>query len=236
MKLSLFIATLSLGLIGQTELASAQELPLSVSVQSRVDATGESAEVMLTNPTASPMICDSLDVSLTVIRAESDLPVGTLDSRFAHIFLYPGQTLKQSKLGVDELARLRSSDASVRLFKIVPSLGSCRAARFVDYCQFAPMSPSERKTMDTLSRSFGINDCSDWRADSITKIKLNYMGIEDLRPFAYFKNLETLRLGGNPIRSLEGLQDLKNLEKVCLGNTPIASTERFSGPYSARCE
>jgi Leucine-rich repeat (LRR) protein len=236
MKTSILVPCLLLALFTTVKPAHSQMLPLSVTVQSRVDAVGESAELSLTNSTDSPMICENLDVSLTVIRAESDLPVGSLDSRFAHIFLYPGQTLTQSNLGVSDLQRLRGTDPSVRLFKIIPTLGSCKVAEFVDYCQYAPMSAGERKTVDVLNRSFGVTDCHDWRADLITKIKLPYSHIEDLRPFAYFRNLEVLRVGGNPIRSIDGLQNLKNLEKVCVANTPIASGPSLSAPYSTRCE
>ena len=236
MKTSILILSLFFNSIYTERFASAQELPLSISVQSRVDATGDSAEIALTNSTQSPMICESLDVSLTVIRAESDLPVGTLDSRFAHIFIYPGQTLTESNLGMKDIKKLRDSDQSVRLFKIIPALGSCKVAQFIDYCQYAPMNQGEKKTMDTLSRSFGINDCRDWNTEAITKIKLSYSNIEDLKPFAYFRNLEVLRLGGNPIQSIEGLEGLKNLKRVCLGNTPIASKKELLGPMSDRCE
>jgi Leucine-rich repeat (LRR) protein len=216
--------------------AAIPKLPLSVTLESRLDSVGESAQVMLANHTALPMICDSLDVSLSVIRAENDLPVGTIDLRFANIFVGPGQSLTESNLGANELAQLRASDRSARLFRIVPTLGACRAAEWGDYCNYAPLNPEERKTVALLKEAFGARDCSDLRAEQILKIRLPYAGIRDPQPFSYFPNLRVLRLGGNPIESIAPLLRLDNLTQACLGHTPVASKGPLPAPFSRDCD
>jgi hypothetical protein len=216
--------------------AAIPSFPLSVTLESRLDATGESAQVTLSNHTTLPMICDSLGVSLSVIRSENDLPVGTIDLRFTNIFIDSGQTLTESSLGTSELAQLRASDRSARLFRISPALSACRAAEWEDYCNFAPLSREERKTVDLLKEAFGGRECSDLRAKQIFKIRLPYSGIQNLRPFSYFPNLRVLRLGGNPIESIEPLLKLENLTQACLGHTPIASKGPLPSPFSRDCE
>lgn len=231
------IAPLALCFAATTSFASLtpRDLPLSVSVGTRLDAQGDSAEVMLTNPTQAPLLCERLDVSLSVIRAENDLPAGTIDLRYQNIFLRAGESLTESAIGANELKRLRYAEPSARLFRIIPSLGACRVAEWSDYCNHAPLSIEERKTVDVLKDAFGARACEELRADDIFKINLAYTGIRDLQPLAYFPNLTSLRLGGNPIASVTPLYKLEHLKRACLGQTPVAARGPLRDPFRTDC-
>ena len=212
------------------------DLRLSVALESRLDARGEAAEVALTNATEFPQICDRLDVSLAVIRTENDLPAGDIELRFTNIFVRPGETLTEANVGAAALQQQRVGDPTARLFRITPTLGNCRKAEWVDYCGHAALSAGERKTVEALETAFGARDCAELRAEDIFKVALPHAGIADLRPFAYLPNLAVLRLGGNPISSIEPLRTLGKLTQVCVGHTPVAAQGPLTGAFSRNCD
>lgn len=80
----------------------------------------------------------------------------------------------------------------------------------------------------SLYNTLYINDIA-----GLSKLKKLYVGriygSEDLKPFAVFNNLQTLWVGGDDFKSLEGITELKSLKEIGLKDTALTNLSVLSG-------
>jgi hypothetical protein len=213
-----------------------REISPSVSMSALVDRSHDYGSVHFVNHTDKPVVCDSTYVSISAIRSEFDEKAFSVDVSFAPVFLKAHQVKMLSGVGVEELKTLQSSDPSFRISLMVPHLVGCRTAEFFDYCEYSDKSDAEKETLTVLSNAFGLKRCADWQSDSIEKIKLTNSGISDLTVMQYFRNLRVLRIGSNPISSVDPLLGLPYLEKVCVQDAPVSVLPGYEAVFNSKCK
>ena len=208
----------------------------NVSMSALVDRSLDYGRVQFVNHSDKPVVCDSSSVSISAIRSEFDEKAFSVDVIFAPVFLKAHQSKMLSGVGVEELKVLQSSDPSFRISVMVPHLLGCKTAEFFDYCEYSEKSDAEKETLAVLSNAFGLKKCADWQPDSIEKIKLTNSGISDLTVMQYFRNLRVLRIGSNPISSVDPLLGLPYLEKVCVQDSPVSVLPGYETVFNSKCK
>ncbi|MFK7873503.1 MAG: leucine-rich repeat domain-containing protein [Oligoflexales bacterium] len=104
------------------------------------------------------------------------------------------------------------------------------ASSFLNSC-YKESNAEVRHTILELKKTVFTTNCQEaWtRLQKKTEIHLQNKGIVSLAPLKEFKNLRTLDVWGNNIRSLEGIEHLENLTQLWIGDNKVVSLAPLQG-------
>ena len=124
---------------------------------------------------------------------------------------------------------------SIIFYKLITAIKNSslfKNSQFLTYCQdcrvhetFGTCTPEIGKTIATIQREFGINDCKTLQKylANISDLSLVGQSLIDLNPLFEFKNLTKLQLTSNAIKDLSPLRNLVRVTHLQLEDNEISN-------------